>query len=108
MSKNQYLEMCEQMGEEPDWDKCPVDWEDFPEIVITGMNVYNTLGNRMAEGMGYIGKDYTNYTYILDHFNISSHQKDFVFEIVQFMEHRDIEISQKKLKAEYDKIKRGR
>ena len=80
MSKDQYLEMCAQMGQEPDWDKCPVDWEDFPDIVITGMNVYNTLGNRMAEGMGYLGKEYTNYSYVLEHFNVAPHQKDFVFK----------------------------
>ena len=33
MTKDQYLEMMEQMGEEPDWEKCPPDWEDFPDIV---------------------------------------------------------------------------
>ena len=29
MSKEQYLMMCEQTGEEIDWDKCPPEIEDF-------------------------------------------------------------------------------
>ena len=35
MTKDQYLEMMDQMNEEHDWDKCPPDWEDFPELVVT-------------------------------------------------------------------------
>ena len=108
MSKDQYLEMMEQMGEEPDWEKCPEDWEDFPEIVILGINVYNTLGSRIFPDVGYIGKEFTNYDLVLKHLGVQKHQEDFVFEIVQFMEQRDIEISQKKLKAEYDRVKRGK
>ena len=44
MSKDQYLEMCEQMGQDPDWEKCPPAWEDFPEIVVTATNIFNLLG----------------------------------------------------------------
>jgi hypothetical protein len=100
--------MMEQMGEEPDWDKCPVDWEDFPSIIINGINIYNTLGSRIFPDIGYIGKDYTNYKMILNHFGIEKHQEEYLFEIIQFMEQRDIEISQRKLKAEYDRVKRGK
>lgn len=100
--------MMEQMGEEPDWDKCPVDWEDFPEVVILGINVYNTLGSRIFPEIGYIGKEYSNYDLILEYLGIEEHQKDFVFEVVQFMENREVEISQRKLKAEYDRVKRGK
>ena len=37
---------CEQMGEDPDWTKCPPAWEDFPEIVITGLNIFNTFSGK--------------------------------------------------------------
>ena len=43
MTKVQYLDMCEQMGEDPDWEKCPPDAEDFPDIVITAINIFNSL-----------------------------------------------------------------
>ena len=65
MSKDQYLEMMEQMGEEPDWDKCPPDWEDFPDLVITAINIYHSMGDRVYPDIGYIGKDYDNFDFLL-------------------------------------------
>ena len=47
MTKDQYLEMMEQMGEEPDWEKCPNDWEDFPELVLSTVNLFHSLGDRV-------------------------------------------------------------
>jgi len=41
MTKDQYLMMCEQTGEEIDWEKCPR-WEDFPEIISTILNMFNS------------------------------------------------------------------
>jgi len=108
MSKDQYLEMMEQQGKDPDWEKCPDDWEDFPPIIVQALNVYNSLGARMYPEIGFIGKDFTNYEYILKVQQIEKHQEEYVLEIIHFMEHRDIEASQRKLKAEYDKIKRGK
>lgn len=106
MSKDQYLEMMEQMGEEPDWEKCPPDWEDFPEIITTSVNIYHSLGDRIFPDVGYVGKDFTNFNFLLENYGIEEHQKEFVFEIILWLDSRAIEISQKKLKAEYDKIKR--
>jgi hypothetical protein len=108
MSKDQYLEMMEQMGEEPDWEKCPPDWEDFPEIVITCINIFHSMGDRIFPEIGYIGKDYTNFEFLLKNYGIEKHQKEFVFETILWLDSRAIDIAQKKLKAEYDKIKRKR
>ena len=79
--------MCEQTGQEIDWEKCPVEWEDFPLPVLTAVNIYNSLGNRVYGDVGFVGKDFT-------------------FEIVMFMEGRQIEQSQRKLKAELNKVKK--
>jgi hypothetical protein len=106
MSKDQYLEMMEQMGEEPDWEKCPPDWEDFPDIVIITMNIFNSMGDRVYPEIGYIGKDYTNFEFLLKYYGIKEHNKEFVFELLLWLDSRAIEISQKKLKAEYDRMKR--
>jgi hypothetical protein len=108
MSKDQYLEMMEQMGQDPDWEKCPLDWEDFPEIVLTCMNIFNSMGERIYPEIGYIGKDYTNFDFLLEHYGIKKHQKEFIFETILWLDSRAIEIAQKKLKAEYDKIKNKR
>ena len=106
MSKDQYLEMCEQMGEDPDWDKCPPEWEDFPNVIIDAVNIYYSLGSKIYPEVGFTGKDYTKFDFLLDRYKIPAHHTDFLFEILTYMEQRDIEISQRKLKAEYDKIKK--
>ena len=98
--------MCEQTGQEIDWEKCPPDWEDFPNIVVTSMNLYNSLGNKVYPDIGFVGKDYTNFEFLLNHYNISEHEKEFVLDLLFELESRDIENSQRKLKAEYERIKR--
>ena len=103
MTKTQYLEMMEQMGEEPDWDKCPAEWEDFPRGVIDAVNIYHLLGDRVYPDIGFMGKDYTNFKFLL---RDSYSNEDFIFEVCKWLEHRQIVESQKKLKAEYDKMKR--
>ena len=106
MTKDQYLEMLDQMNEEPDWDKCPPDWEDFPELVVTCMNLYHSMGDRIFPDIGFIGKDYTNFKFLLENYGIEEHQKDFVFDTLLWLDSRAIEASQKRLKAEYDRMKR--
>jgi len=106
MSKDQYLEMMHQMGEEPDWEKCPPDWEDFPDIIITCVNIFNSMGDRVYPDIGYIGKDFTNFNFLLKLYKIKKWQEDFVMETILLLDSRAIEISQKKLKSEYDRIKR--
>jgi len=98
--------MQKQLGREPDPDKCPPGPEDFPEIVAVAMTIFQQLGNRVYPDVGYIGKDYTNFEFLLKNYKIQKHQKDFVSETVLWLDSRAIEISQKKLKAEYDRIKR--
>ena len=106
MTKDQYLEMMDQMNEEPDWDKCPPDWEDFPELVVTCMNLYHSMGDRIFPDIGFIGKDYTNFKFLLENYGIEEHQKDFVFDTLLWLDSRAIEASQKRLKAEYERMKR--
>ena len=94
------------MGEEPDWEKCPPDWEDFPPLVIDAVNIFHSMGDRIFPDIGYIGKDYTNFEFLLKNYGIENYQKEFVFETILWLDSRAIEIAQKKLKAEYDRIKR--
>ena len=106
MTKDQYLEMCNQTGQEIDWEKCPPDWEDFPQIVVDAINIFHSMGDRMYPEIGYVGKDYTNFQFLLEQYSIEKHQKDYTFDLIIWLDSRKIEASQKKLKAEYDRIKR--
>ena len=102
------MEMVEQLGEEPDWEKCPPDWEDFPPIVGEILNVYHSMGDRVFPDVGYIGKDFSQFEFFLKHYNIQKHQHDFVISTILWLDSKAIERSQKKIKAEYDRMKRKR
>ena len=106
MSKDQYLEMMEQIGEEPDWEKCPNDWEDFPELVVNTINIFHSMGDRVFPDIGYVGKDYTTFPYMLERYGIEEHMKDYVFDTLLWLDSRAIEKSQQRIKAERDKINR--
>ena len=65
MTRDRYLEMCEQLGKEPVESEIPPDWSDFPSFVQEVINTFNSLGDRMDSDMGFLGKDYTNLTLLL-------------------------------------------
>lgn len=109
MTKDRYLEMQEQLGREPDPDKCPPGVEDFPHIIIDAINIFNMLGDRVFPDVGYIGKDYTNLPVLIKVFNIDN--VDLLMEALSRLDAHAIKKSQEALKREYDKIKsksRGR
>ena len=107
MSKEQYLMMCEQTGEEIDWDKCPPEIEDFPPSVITSLNIYNSMGNRMYPDVGYIGKDFTNINMLFKLYNVKTKiQKEWALELILYLDRRSIKESQKQIKSEMEKIKK--
>ena len=98
--------MVEQTGEEIDWDRIPPDVDDFPDSVITALNIFHSLGNRVYPDIGFMGKDYTNLELLYDLYHIQKRDKDFIFEILLYLEGVEIEKSQRRLKAEWDKVKR--
>lgn len=98
--------MCEQTGQEIEWDKCPPDWEDFPELISTILNIYNSLGDRVFPDIGFLGKDFTTFNFLLEHYDIQKHEIDFVFKTILWLDSRAIKESQKRLKREMDRLKR--
>jgi len=104
MTRDRYFEMCEQMGKEPVESEIPPDWKDFPEVVISALNVFNMLGDRMYPEIGYVGKDYTNLSYFLDIYDIED--TEFFLELLTWLDSRAIKTSQDQLKREHDKLKR--
>ena len=103
MSKEKYLEIQAQLGLEPDPARCPPGVEDFPDIVIDAINVFNSLGDRAYPEIGYMGKDYTNLPIWLDIYGIED--RNLFFQILSKLDAHAIKYSQEKLKREYDKLK---
>lgn len=107
MTKDQYLRMVEQTGEEIDWERCPPEIDDFPESVINTLNIYNSMADRIYPEIGYIGKDYQLLEYLYIEYNIEHKiEKEWIFELLLFLDSHNIAESQRKLKAEYDKLKK--
>ena len=99
--------MVEQMGEEIDWERCPPELEDFPTIVVDSMNIFHSMGSKIVPEIGYIGKDFTNFDFLLRSYEITEqHDKDYVLDLVLWQDSHQIAESQKRLKAEYAKHKK--
>mgnify|MGYP003135451112 CR=1 FL=1 len=98
--------MVEQTGEEIDWERCPPDAEDFPESVINALNIFHSLGNKIYPEIGYIGKDYSNKDILFELYKIETYQKDWIMELLLFLETETVNESQRQLKAEYDRMKK--
>lgn len=104
MTRDRYLSMCEQLGKEPDPKEIPPDWEDFPEIIQTGINIFNMLGDRVFPDIGYVGKDYTSLPQYIEIYDIED--TEYLMEILHWLDSRAIKKSSEELKREYDKLKR--
>ena len=98
--------MCEQTGQEIDWEKCPPDIDDFPDSILRAISIYNSLGDRIYPDIGFIGKDFTNLSLLYRNYYIEEYQKDWLFELLLFLDSNNIKENQRRLKSEYDKIKR--
>lgn len=104
MTKDRYLEMMEQLGREPIEKEIPPDYEDFPQIVIEAIETFNSLGDRVQADIGYIGKDYTNLPFYMKIHKVED--EDLFLNILLRLDAQAIEISNKRMKAEMEKIKR--
>jgi len=107
MTKDQYLRMVEQTGEEIDWERCPPEWEDFPESISTAMCIFNSLGDKIYPEIGYTGKDFGNINLLYELYDVKTYkEKEWTLELLLHLESNAIDKSQRQLKAEYDKIKK--
>ncbi len=104
MTKTRYLEMMEQLGKDPIESEIPPGVEDFPYIVLDALETFNGLGDRIYPEIGYIGKDYTNLPYYIKIFRVED--EDLFLSILLKLDAEAISMSQKRLKAEMDRIKR--
>jgi|TARA_R100000479_G_scaffold157041_1_gene93701 hypothetical protein len=103
---NKYFEICEQLGEEPDPDKIPVEIEDLPDIVKEALYAFNMLGDRIQAEVGYLGKDYSNLREIMNTQFIEDEQ--LYLQILNWLDSRAIEKSADTMKREHEKLKRKR
>ena len=105
MTKDRYLELCEQLDKEPVEEEIPIDFEDLPEIARDAISIFNSLGDRVFPEIGYIGKSYDNlFTELLTLYNIDD--KEFLIEIITWLDNRAKKKNNEALKRAHDKLKR--
>lgn len=104
MTKDKYLAMMSQLGQEPVEEKCPPDFEDFPIPVQQAIEVFNKLGDRVYPDIGYLGKDYT----ALDlHMEVSKvYEKEIFLETLIRLDSSMIKRSSDQMKKARDKLKK--
>lgn len=72
--------MCEQLGQEPDPAKMPLESSSFPEEVQVAFFIYGLLSDRW-DGMSgtYLGKDWNSLEYIFKIYEIENQKEIFFF-----------------------------
>lgn len=104
MTKDKYLLICEQLGQEPSEEKCPPDFSDFPETLQQAIEVFNKLGDRVYPEIGYMGKDYTS----LDiHMRVAGvYDEELFLEALVRLDSHLIKKSSEELKKAREAVKR--
>lgn len=104
MTKEKYLTLCEQMGQDPSDDRCPPDYEDFPWPVQQAIEVFNKLGDRVYPDIGYMGKDYTSIDLQMEVVGVT--EKDIFLETLVRLDSYMIKRSAEQLKKARDSVKK--
>ena len=80
MSSDQYIKICEELGQEPDPEKMPLELSDFPEEVQVAFFMLSLLSDRWDGASGsYLGKDWGPIEYIFRLYEIEDKKTLFHF-----------------------------
>lgn len=84
----------------------PLELSDFPEEVQEAFVIYNSLGDRVAAELGYLGKDFTNLNFLIEVYQVLD--KELLLDILLWLDRRAIKRSSDELKKAHEKLKRQR
>ena len=83
MTKEQYFEMCEMLGNEPNDSEVPVEYDDLPLEVQDALRIYNTLqDNWDYMGGNYIGKNLQGIRDIFEMNDIEKVDHKSIYELI--------------------------
>jgi hypothetical protein len=100
MTRDQYFEMCELLGEDPVEENIPVEYEDFPVEVQQALSVYNLLRDEWDTFNGiYLGKSLIGITEILNLSQVPQEDQQFLVVVVKLIDR----IRQKETNKKHEK-----
>jgi len=87
MTKQQYFEMCEQLGNEPVDSEIPVELEDLPLEVQQALMVYRMLRDEWEGFNGlYLGKSYIGLTEILHYTEVDQQDQKIILTLIKIID----------------------
>ena len=101
MSKDAYFEMCEALGNEPQEDQIPIEFEDFPLEVQQALIVYRMLRDEWDSMNGiYLGKSLIGILEVLEATEIDLEDRKFITSLVRTIDSVRIQEINNKQKTE--------
>lgn len=101
-----YLNMCEQLGQEPDPNRMPLDISDFPTEMQVAFFISSLLSDRWDGASGnYLGKDWAPIAYLLKLYEVE-YPKTVIY-LMKLYEGELISYRAKKHQKELEKQKRA-
>jgi hypothetical protein len=87
MTKEQYFDMCENLGSEPVEEEIPVEFDDFPLEVQTALSIYKILRDEWEfVGGNYLGKNINGIFEVFDAYDIEPCDKRFYLELIHMID----------------------
>jgi hypothetical protein len=99
MTKEQYFDLCEQLGNPPLEEEIPLDLVDFPIEVQEALNIYRVLRDEWEYVSGsYLGKNLNTIFQVFDAYNIPKVDQGFYYNLINMIDSVRIEEMRKQAK----------
>lgn len=87
MTKEQYFDMCEQLGSEPIESEIPVEFDDFAMEVQLALSIYRMLRDEWEYMNGnYLGKNLNGIFELFDVYDVDPKDKKFYLELIHMID----------------------
>lgn len=104
MTKNQYFEMCEELGTTPVESEIPVELDDLPLELQTALTIWFGLPDNIDTfAGGYYGKHLTGIIEIFKLYNVDARDWKFMYQVIQQINSIKIDRYNKKKSAKSKK-----
>jgi hypothetical protein len=87
MTKEQYFDMCEQLGAEPTESEIPVEFDDFAMEVQLALSIYRMLRDEWEFVNGnYLGKNLNGIFELFEVYGVDPRDKKFYLELIHMID----------------------
>jgi|APGre2960657404_1045060.scaffolds.fasta_scaffold05417_2 hypothetical protein len=87
MTKEQYFDMCDQLGSEPVESEIPVEFDDFAMEVQLALSIYRMLRDEWEYMNGtYLGKNLNGIFELFDVYEVNPRDKKFYLELIHMID----------------------